>query len=183
VDQHERPLALPQVAELLLAVAAGVRHEIEDVVADLEGGAQVEAEVDHRLQVRRPPRPDERSEAQRQDRRVPAGLLHDELEVVGRAEVEPVVLPPAELERLAVDGLGAHELELGHHPLGHAGPEAGNVVPERGQCQQGQSVPGVERERRAVGAMEGGLPAAQLARVLDVVVHEERVVQRLEGDC
>ncbi len=47
---------------------------------------------------------------------------------------------------------------------------------------QGEPVAGVQRERRAVAPVEGGLAPPQQAGVLDVVVDQERVVEQLDRD-
>src|SRR5262249_59929901 len=44
-DQHEGPLALPEVAGDLLAVLGVVADQVQEVVLDLEGGAQEPAEA------------------------------------------------------------------------------------------------------------------------------------------
>ena len=51
VQEHDRPLALPQVAARLLAVEGLVGLEVEQVVVDLEGDAGQEPELDQRSQL------------------------------------------------------------------------------------------------------------------------------------
>src|SRR5205807_3048433 len=46
VDQHQGALALDEVSQSLLPVIGRVSHEIENVVADLKGGPEMEAERD-----------------------------------------------------------------------------------------------------------------------------------------
>ena len=51
VDQHQRALALPDVAVELLAVARRVADEVEQVVLDLERGAEEEAEAEEAVEI------------------------------------------------------------------------------------------------------------------------------------
>ena len=51
MDDHQRPLAFPQVAEWLLAVAGGADIQIQQIVGDLECRTQIRSEHDQRVQV------------------------------------------------------------------------------------------------------------------------------------
>ena len=51
MNQHQRPLALPQIAVELLAVAHRVAGEIQQVVLDLKRGAEEEAEANEAIEV------------------------------------------------------------------------------------------------------------------------------------
>src|SRR5689334_9634155 len=181
MDQHQRPLPLPDVSEQILAVPGLVADEVEHVVADLEGGAEIEAETRDGVQRHRAGRADQRSDPERPHRRVPARLLSDELEIVAGLEVHDVVRPPAEFGGLALDRAGEHVNELVGHSLGQPGTER-SAVPQRFHGEHGQGVPHVDGDRRAVRAMQRRLPAPLQAAVLDVIVDEERVVGQLDGD-
>ena len=82
VDQRQRPLALVEVAVDLLAVLALGADQVQQVVLDLERRAEVEPEPHHRPQVGGAARADQRPDAQRVHGRVPARLVHDQVEVV-----------------------------------------------------------------------------------------------------
>src|SRR6478736_2027803 len=64
VDDHQRALAFQQVAVDLLPVGV-TRLEVEEVVLDLEGGAEEEPEADQRLERPPPARADQTADAQR----------------------------------------------------------------------------------------------------------------------
>ena len=128
-----------------------------------------------------PAEPDQRSDSKRPHRRVPARLLPDQLEIVGGLEVHHIVRPPAELDGLALDGAGEHVNELVRHPLGQPRTER-SAVPQRLHGQHCQGIPHVDGDRRAVYAMQRRPPAPLKAVVLDVVMDEERVVGKLDGD-
>ena len=93
----------------------------------------MEPELDHRIEVGRPPGADQGADPERQHRRVPARLLHDELEVVVRLEVDPVVPAPTELEGLSGHRLPAHEVELHHDRSASRRPEQIDVLAQRAQ--------------------------------------------------
>jgi hypothetical protein len=50
MNQHQRPLAFEQVAVRFLTVA-GARFEIQQVILDLERGAEEEAKSDERIEI------------------------------------------------------------------------------------------------------------------------------------
>src|SRR5207249_1210031 len=108
MDQHERPLSLPDVAVAFLSVARRVAFEIQEIVLDLESGAEEESEAEEPVDVCPAPRADQRADSARKDRRVPARLLEHHEQVVPILEVEHVVAPPAELDCLALDALASH---------------------------------------------------------------------------
>ena len=115
------------------------------------------------------------------DRRVPARLAHDEVEVVVRRQLHGSVATPAELDGLPLHGVARHPVELLRHQAGEARTELLLVVPEGAGGEEGQGVAGVDRQGHADLRVEGRRAAAQLAVVLDVVVDEERVVEHLDG--
>jgi hypothetical protein len=65
VDEHQRALALSQVAVDLLAVEGLVADQVEQVVLDLERGTEVETEAHHGPQVGPSARPEQRAYPQR----------------------------------------------------------------------------------------------------------------------
>src|SRR5262249_46531894 len=62
MDEHQRPLPLSDVSEQLLAVLGLHADEVEQVVADLERGAEIEAETCQGVQRRRAGRADQCSD-------------------------------------------------------------------------------------------------------------------------
>src|SRR5437867_12636901 len=110
MDEHQRPLALPDVAVQLLPVAPRVAHQVQQVVLDLERGAEKEPERHEAIEPLLAARTDQRTDAARIDRGVPARLLEHHLEVVRIAQPDRVVAPPAELHRLSLDRLAYHAL-------------------------------------------------------------------------
>ena len=139
VDQHQRALALVEIAVDLLAIGL-VGFEVENVVLDLERRAEEEAEADQRVEIGRPARGDHRAHAQGMDRRQPAGLLHHHGQIIGLADVLHVVAPPAELQRLTLDRLPRHALGLAEHGLREPGPKRVEIVDERPDARQRQRV-------------------------------------------
>src|SRR5205823_3557093 len=182
MDQHDGPLPLPDVAVDLLAVASPVAEQVEEVVLDLEGGAEEEAEAEEAVEVPVAARADERADAARPDGRVPARLLEDHLEVVRLGELGRVVPPPAELDRLALDRLARHALGLLEDAHGEPGAEPQAVVQEGAEPEKRERVADVHRERDAMERVERRPTAPLVALVLDVVVDEEGVVEELERD-
>ena len=181
MDQHQRALALDDVAGEVLPVDVAVARHVQDVVLNLERRAQEIAELDEPVGLERLPGADQRARTARENRGVPAGLLGDHPQVVGRVQVVDVVLAPAELPRLALDGL-EHGLErLFEYLQGQQRPERGRVVEQRLEAEQSQRVAGVHRQRHACLLVKARRAAPQVADVLDVVVHEHRVVHQL--DC
>src|SRR5438128_317183 len=175
LDQHDRPLPLPDVAVDLLAVAGRVAEEVQEVVLDLEGCSQEEAEADEAVEVAVAARPDERADAARPDGRVPAGLLEHHLEIVGLAEVEHVVAAPAELDRLPLDRLARHPLRLLEDEHREPRAEAGAVVDQRARAEERERGADVHGDGHAVQRGEGRPPAALVAPGFDVGVQGEGV--------
>src|SRR5439155_1528353 len=180
--QHEGPLALPDVAVALLPVAARIAGEVQEVVLDLEGRAEKEAEADEAVEVAVAARADQRTDPARVDGRVPARLLEDHLEVVGVRERYCIVAPPPELERLPLDRLARHALGLLEDAHREAGPERPAVVDESPQTEERERIADVHRHRDAVESVERRAAASLVALVLDVVVHEKGIVEELEGN-
>ncbi len=124
--------------------------------------------------------PDQRSHPQRQQRRVPARLLDDHVEVVVGRQVGAALPLPAQLPRLPVDRLPGHEVELRPDLGGQPVPQPVLVVPQRAQREDGEPVAGVHRECPTVPAVERRPTSPQLTVVLDVVVDEEGGVEELD---
>ncbi len=126
------------------------------------------------------PRTDECSRAEREDRRVGAGLAQHHVEVVDGREVERVVDPPAELDRLALHRALHRALELCDHGTRHPRADPVDAVEQRPQAERGERVAGIQRDRHAVLDVHRGAAATLLAAVLDVVVDQERRVEQLD---
>ena len=118
MDQRQRPLALVEVAVDLLAVLALGADQVQQIVLDLERRAEVEAEPHHRPQVGLAAGADQGPDPQGMDGRVPAGLVHDQLEVVLGLQLLHAIPAPAELGRLALERAQRHGVELGQEALG-----------------------------------------------------------------
>src|SRR5690349_25137757 len=86
MHQWQRALALEDVAKDLLAVHPLGANQIEQVVTDLEGRTEVKPESHQRIRIRPTARSDDRADAKGMNGRVPARLVHDQLEVVRRSE-------------------------------------------------------------------------------------------------
>ena len=135
VDHHEGPLALTHVAEQILAVAVGVAHEVEDVVLDLERGAERKPNC---VSGSRSAWPHDPSNAPTRTGRivgVRARLAQHHVEVVDRREPVDRIAPPPELDRLALHGALHRVLELRRQPARHPGAESVDVVEHRTQGQ------------------------------------------------
>ena len=161
MDHHQRPLALAEVAERLLAVHRLGPGEVEDVVPDLERRAQEEAEPQQRS--RSPARlrvPISAPDPQRQQRRVPAGLLHDQVEVVVRVRSVRLSRCQPSSTRLPVDGLPGHEVELRPDPGASRRPSASSLSRSAPSASTRQPVAGVDGQRPAVLAVQRGLRRA-----------------------
>ena len=61
------------------------------------------------------------------------------------------------------------------------GPSRSPRLAEKAHGERVHGVAGVDRDRHAGAAMHGGTAAPRFAAVLDVVVHEKRVVQHFEA--
>jgi hypothetical protein len=180
VNQHQRALALAQVALELLAVTGVVAGQVQEVVLDLERRPEEEAEAHELVEVHAVAGADQRANPARVDGRVPAGLLQRHREVVGFADGEAVLAPPAQLERLSLHRFAHHALGLLHHAPREPKAERRHVAEQRPQPQNHERVPGVQRRRDAVQPMQRGQAAPLFTFVLDVVVHQEGAVQKLE---
>ena len=140
MDQNQRALALAQVAVDLLSVERLVADQVEQVVLDLERRAQVEPEPHHRPEVGPPTRPQQRPYPQGVDGRVPARLVHDEVEVVLGRQPRHGVAAPAELGRLALEGPQRHGVELVEQAFAQVVVEAAGVLPQHLVRQDGERV-------------------------------------------
>ena len=101
-----------------LPYLTGIADQVEQIVLDLERRTGEEAEPDEAIEVHVAPRADQRARAHREDGRVPAGLLQDHVQVVGLAQVDGVVSPPPELDRLSLDGFPNHLFAFDQHAHG-----------------------------------------------------------------
>ena len=178
VDERQRALALVEVAVDLLAVLLLGAEEVEQVVLDLERRAEVEAEAHERPQVSRAA--DQRPGAQRVHGRVPARLVHDQVEVVLGLQRGHAVVAPAELGGLALERAQGHRVELRQHPVAEVLAEPPGMAAQHAVGQHGQSVARVQRQPQSVLGDQRRAPAAALGAVDDVVVDEEGVVQQLD---
>ena len=131
VDERQRALALVEVAVDLLAVLLLGADQVEQVVLDLERRAEVEAEAHERPQVLHAA--DQRPGAQRVHGRVPARLVHDQVEVVLGLERGDAVVAPAELGGLALERAQGHRVELRQHAVAEVLAE----LPRRGRAARG----------------------------------------------
>src|SRR6266542_1609721 len=127
MDQHERPLSLPDVAVALLSVSRPVAFEVQEIILDLESGAEEKSEAEEPVDVRPTPRADQRADSARKDRRVPARLLEHH---------EQVVAPPAELDRLALDALASHSLAFLEDAKCEPRPQRRAVVHECAEAEE-----------------------------------------------
>src|SRR5688572_13874608 len=103
MEDHQGPFPLIQVAENLLPVLLALPLEIEEVVADLKGCPQMEAEAGQSVEIAGAPGADQSSDPEREDGGVRTRLEQDHVEVISRGEVHHVVRPPAQLDRLTLD--------------------------------------------------------------------------------
>src|SRR5918994_846179 len=116
MGQHQGPLAFAEVTQGLLAVHGRGTREVENVVPDLEGRTQKEPEPQHRFQIGSSLGTNQGAYSQRQHSRVPACLLHDQVQVVIRSEVGTAFALPSQFQSLSIDRLPSHEVELRPDP-------------------------------------------------------------------
>ena len=116
------------------------------------------------------------------NRRVPARLVHDQIEVVVGPQVADPVATPAQLARLALDRSARHQIEFVGDPRGKPAPQPLPVLAQGGAGEDRKRISGVDRQRDTVLGVQRGPPSAQQTGVLDVVMDQERVVQKLERD-
>jgi hypothetical protein len=180
VEEHQGPFALPQVAADLLAVVLGVRPEVQEVVGDLEGRAEVAAEGFERPELCGRRTGGDCADLHGRDERVPAGLQLDHLEVVGVPELPGVGPDPLQLDGLALDGQAGHAGDGPKNAQRGTESDALDVVQEGLQRQRQHGVAHVDGDRDAVVDVEGRPAAAQDRLVLDVVVDQEGVVVQLQ---
>jgi len=111
--------------------------------------------------------------------------VHDQVEVVGRAEVDDLVVQPAQLDGLPLQGAQCHGVELGPHRLGQFVIQPGGGPAQHLAGHHREAVTDVDGRGSTVGGGQGGPAAAHQAAVGDVVVHQKRVVQQLDrhGDA
>ena len=94
--------------------------------------------------------------------------------MLSRRQPSSIACPSADSSR--------HPLGVEENVEGELRAEAAAVVEERTQAQEKHGVAGVEGERDAVERMERGRASPHLALVLDVVMDEEGVMQKLDRD-
>ena len=82
-----------------------VGADVQQVVGDLERDAQIGPERDERLERVVLGAGGDRADLHRHDEAVPAGLLHDHLQVVVVGEIAAIPADPVELDGLALDRL------------------------------------------------------------------------------
>ena len=75
--QHQRPFAFEQIAGDLLSIPILVTREIEEVVLNLKGGAEVIAETIEAIEVGGISRRDQRADAAGMDEAIPARFLQN----------------------------------------------------------------------------------------------------------
>ena len=182
MHERQRSLALVEVAENLLAVCRLVADEVEQIVTDLEGRAEVKPEAHQRRQFRRAARPDDRADPQRMDGGVPARLVHDQVEVVLGLQLLDIVELPPDLGRLSLQGAHRHRVELGPDQVGEVPIEAAGGPAQHLPGDHRKAVAGIQRGRQPVLRRQRRPTAAHLAAVGDVVVDEKGVVQQLDCD-
>ena len=78
------------------------------------------------------------------------------------------------------DRLPCHALRLLEDAHRETGPERRLVVDQSSESEEGERVTHVDRQRDAVESVQRRPAAPHVAVVLDVVVHEERIVEELE---
>src|SRR5262245_2760589 len=150
MDQHKRPLALPDISAEFLSVAGLVPPEVQEIVLDLKGGAQEEPETEEAIEVRFASRPDERADPTWIDGRIPAGLLQYHVEVVGIGQMDRVVAAPTQLDGLSLDCLARHAFGLLHDLHGEPWPEGFPIVDERAQPEESEGIADVDRDGNSV---------------------------------
>src|SRR5262249_35795156 len=121
------------------------------------------------------------ADAQRSDHRVPARFLVRHANVVAIAEVEAAVGDPPELDRLALDGLAGHPLDLAEDLQRLTDADDLRVLEQDLHGQHVGSIADVHRDGHPVRLEQRHLAPAELGAVLDVVVDEEGVVEQLES--
>src|SRR5262245_62832050 len=180
VREHQVALARPEVAADFLAVALGAAAQVQHVVRDLKGQAEQVAEAIEAAEVPVVAIGDQRADAHRVDEAVPGCLLEHEPEVVVGADGEVVVAHPAELRRLPLEALDEHVVDLVEDAKGYRGRQPLAALAEQAYGQRVHGVAGVHSDRDADAAVHRRHAAPRVAAILDVVVHEKRVVEHLD---
>ena len=115
------------------------------------------------------------------DGRVPARLVHDQVEVVLGRQARGAIPAPSQFGRLALQRAHGHRVELGVNAFGQVPVEIAQVATHHLVGDNCERVAGVQCERGAVRARQRGFTAALLTAVGNVVVDEKRVVQQLDA--
>src|SRR5262249_43413972 len=116
VDQREGTLTLQQISERLLAVEILLPDQVQDIVLDLQRDAYLpEYVADHVELARSRVAGGQGAERTRALGGVPARLFGDHVDVGGVPRGHASPPDPAELDRLALEGLAAHVDDLGDH--------------------------------------------------------------------
>src|SRR4051812_8808779 len=146
VSQDERAFALEQVAADLLTVARAIARQVQDVVLDLKGGAQEISETVEPVEVPAARVGNQRADACRVNEAVPPGLFehHEEIVVLGGRAI--VIADPAELHRLALDGLERHMIEFIEQPPCELGAEPWQVLAQDADAERIHRIADVERD-------------------------------------
>ena len=116
------------------------------------------------------------------DGRVPARLVHDEVQVVLGREVDDAVAAPPELDRLTLHGASHHRVELIGDPIGDRDRIAVEGLADGPLGQHRQRVARVQRETDTCARVQGRFAPSTQAAVRDVVVDQEGVVEHLDRD-
>lgn len=87
MNEHERALAFGDVATKLLAGLRELAGEIEEIILDLEGGAEVPTEARKTLRIERGPGRDDRADTDWIDEGIPWRLLQAHSQIVGRRKL------------------------------------------------------------------------------------------------
>src|SRR6266542_1717615 len=182
VDQHERPLALQQIAECLLAVEIFLAHQVQQVVLYLERDAHFLEHLANQVELARSRvAGGDRTQPARRSARIPARLLGHHVDVVAVPRGHDPLPDPAELDRLALERLSAHADDLidqGKRP-GKARPV--DVLQHGVHREKVQRIAGVHRQRDPMLRVQASLAATIDRLVFDIVVNQEGVVEHLHG--
>src|SRR3984957_9605073 len=111
MNQHQRPLAFPDIPVNLLAVTL-VSYKVEQIILDLECGAEKKSVAHERIQIHRVAASDQCADADRINRSQPTGFLEDHLQVVRMADFGRFVSTPSQFHGLPLRPFASHSLSL-----------------------------------------------------------------------
>src|SRR5262249_54057290 len=144
---------------------------------DLEGETEKIAEAIESAELPILAIGDERADPQRVNEAVPGGLLEHKPQVVVCPDCEIVVAYPAELHGLPFQGLDHHVIDLIEYAHRSRWSEPLACPAKEAHRKRVHGIAGIHRDRNPGAAMHCRHAASRIASVLDVVVHEKRVVQ------